>query len=126
MPPPGTYAVLTGLGSTVGAALTASPLADVVSMTGSVATGKAIMRACAENMTKVSLELGGKAPAIVCRDADLDLAVRAVVASRVASLAGPEKGDFNGPSTRVCSDHMFQGKHPHFRDSEKRRSLVQR
>ena len=52
-------------------------------MTGSVATGKAIMRSAAEHMTKVSLELGGKAPAIVCADADLDLAVKGIVASRI-------------------------------------------
>ena len=52
-------------------------------MTGSVATGKAIMKSAAEHMTKVSLELGGKAPAIVCADADLDLAVKGIVASRI-------------------------------------------
>ena len=51
-------------------------------MTGSVATGKAIMKSAAEHMTKVSLELGGKAPAIVCADADLDLAVKGIVASK--------------------------------------------
>ena len=54
LPPKGTYNVLSGLGSTVGAALTSSPLVDIVSMTGSVPTGKAIMKACAEHMTKVS------------------------------------------------------------------------
>ena len=83
LPPRGAWALVNGLGATVGAALTASPLADIVSMTGSVPTGKAIMRAAAEHMTKVSLELGGKAPAIVAADADLDLAVAAVVASRI-------------------------------------------
>ena len=83
LPPKGTYSVITGLGSTVGAALVSSPLVDIVSMTGSVATGKAMMKSAAEHMTKVSLELGGKAPAIVAADADLDLAVAAVVASRI-------------------------------------------
>ena len=80
MPPKGTYSVITGLGSTVGAALVSSPLVDIISMTGSVATGKAIMKSAAEHMTKVSLELGGKAPAIVCADADLDLAVKGILA----------------------------------------------
>ena len=70
LPPPGTYSVITGLGSTVGAALVSSPLVDIVSMTGSVPTGKAIMKSAAEHMTKVSLELGGKAPAIVCAGID--------------------------------------------------------
>jgi lactaldehyde dehydrogenase/glycolaldehyde dehydrogenase len=55
----------------------------MVSFTGSVEGGVKIMRAAAENVTKVSLELGGKAPAIVMPDADMDLAVSAVCASRV-------------------------------------------
>ena len=55
----------------------------MISFTGSVETGSAIMAAAAANITKVNLELGGKAPAIVMADADLDLAVEAVKASRV-------------------------------------------
>jgi lactaldehyde dehydrogenase / glycolaldehyde dehydrogenase len=55
----------------------------MVSFTGSVETGSAIMAAAAKNITKVNLELGGKAPAIVMADADLDLSVRAIKASRV-------------------------------------------
>ena len=55
----------------------------MISFTGSVETGSAIMAAAAPNITKVNLELGGKAPAIVMADADIDLAVKAVTASRV-------------------------------------------
>ena len=55
----------------------------MVSLTGSVSAGQQTMAAAAPNITKVSLELGGKAPAIVMDDADLDLAVKAIVASRV-------------------------------------------
>ena len=55
----------------------------MISFTGSVETGSAIMTAAAPNITKVNLELGGKAPAIVMADADIDLAVKAVTASRV-------------------------------------------
>ncbi|SFQ89266.1 Aldehyde dehydrogenase family protein [Priestia endophytica DSM 13796] len=54
----------------------------MVSLTGSYNAG-AVMRSASENITKVSLELGGKAPAIVMDDADIDLAVRSIVASRV-------------------------------------------
>jgi lactaldehyde dehydrogenase/glycolaldehyde dehydrogenase len=53
----------------------------MVSMTGSVGAGEKIMAAAAKNITKVCLELGGKAPAIVMDDADLELAVKAVVDS---------------------------------------------
>ena len=55
----------------------------MVSMTGSVGAGEKIMAAAAKNITKVCLELGGKAPAIVMDDADLELAVKAIVDSRV-------------------------------------------
>jgi lactaldehyde dehydrogenase/glycolaldehyde dehydrogenase len=55
----------------------------MVSLTGSVNAGIATLQAAAPNITKVSLELGGKAPAIVMNDADLDLAVKAIVSSRM-------------------------------------------
>ena len=55
----------------------------MISFTGSVETGSAVMAAAAANITKVNLELGGKAPAIVMADADIDLAVKAVKSSRV-------------------------------------------
>jgi lactaldehyde dehydrogenase/glycolaldehyde dehydrogenase len=55
----------------------------MVSLTGSVEGGIAVMHAAADNVTKVSLELGGKAPAIVMADADINLAVRAIRASRI-------------------------------------------
>ena len=54
----------------------------MISFTGSVETGSKIMADAARNITKVNLELGGKAPAIVVADADLDLAVKAIKASR--------------------------------------------
>jgi len=57
----------------------------IISFTGSVATGSRIMAAAAANMTRVNLELGGKAPAIVLADADLDLAARAIHESRIAN-----------------------------------------
>ena len=82
--PKGVFSLLSGLGTTVGQALVSSPQVDIISMTGSLSTGKKIMRAASENMTKVSLELGGKAPAIVCADADIALAVSSIVQSRTA------------------------------------------
>ncbi|PKX82058.1 aldehyde dehydrogenase [Pectobacterium peruviense] len=81
--PKGVINFVTGYGPTVGQELAGNPKVGMVSLTGSVAAGIATMTAAAQNVTKVSLELGGKAPAIVMDDADLDLAVKAIVSSRV-------------------------------------------
>lgn len=81
--PPGVFNLLGGTGATVGAQLTNHPKVDMISFTGSVETGSRIMQAAGRNLTRVNLELGGKAPAIVLADADLDLAVKAIYDSRV-------------------------------------------
>ena len=81
--PPGVINMVHGRGAVAGKALSSSPRIGMVSFTGSVETGSRIMAAAAANITKVNLELGGKAPAIVMADADLDLAVKAVKSSRV-------------------------------------------
>ena len=81
--PAGVFNLVTGKGSIVGNELAANPKVGMVSLTGSVAAGQQIMVAAAPNITKVSLELGGKAPAIVMDDADIDLAVKSIIASRV-------------------------------------------
>lgn len=81
--PAGVFNLVFGRGETVGHALASHPDIALISMTGSVGSGAKIMAAAAQNITNVSLELGGKAPAIVMADADLDLAVRAIVDSRV-------------------------------------------
>jgi betaine-aldehyde dehydrogenase len=75
--PPGVLNVLPGNG-VAGAALTASPGVQCIKFTGSVAMGTQVMKAAADNITPVGLELGGKSPIVVCDDADLDLAVEAV------------------------------------------------
>ena len=80
--PPGVVNIVTGAGATVGARLVEAPGVDLITMTGSVPTGKRIMQSAVANLTPVSLELGGKAPFIVMPDADLDLAVRSAVTSR--------------------------------------------
>ena len=81
--PKGLINVVHGRGATAGKALAGSRRIGMVSFTGSVETGSAIMSLAAPNITKLNLELGGKAPAIVMADADIDLAVRAIKASRV-------------------------------------------
>ncbi|MFD2542321.1 aldehyde dehydrogenase [Lacinutrix gracilariae] len=81
--PAGVLNFVCGTGPVVGNALSKSPITGIISLTGSVFAGQKVMEAASENITKVSLELGGKAPAIVCADANLELAVNAVVGSRI-------------------------------------------
>ncbi len=81
--PKGVFNLISGEGGKVGNALVKSDIPGMVTLTGSVEAGQKVLAAAADNITKCSLELGGKAPAIVCADADLDLAVKSVVASRV-------------------------------------------
>jgi len=83
--PAGVVNIVTGGGASIGETLVRSPVPDLVTMTGSVPTGKRIMATAAEHMKPVSLELGGKAPFIVMADADLDLAVRSAITSRFAN-----------------------------------------
>ncbi|WP_352870520.1 aldehyde dehydrogenase family protein [Mesorhizobium sp. M1409] len=73
--PPGVVNVVTGTGAETGAPLAAHMDVDKIVFTGSTATGQSILRASAGNMKRVSLELGGKSPVIVCADADLERAV---------------------------------------------------
>ena len=81
--PKGVFNLVNGRGSVIGHELAANPKVGMVSLTGSVEAGIQTMAAASTNVTKVSLELGGKAPGIVMPDADLDLAVKSIIASRV-------------------------------------------
>ncbi|MGI6850987.1 aldehyde dehydrogenase family protein [Mesorhizobium sp. 1B3] len=77
--PEGVFNVVTGYGRTAGAALSAHPLVDYVTFTGSPLTGTAIQQAAAVNNRGVTMELGGKSPQIVFADADLDAALPVLV-----------------------------------------------
>jgi aldehyde dehydrogenase (NAD+) len=79
--PPGVLNVAVGLGPEAGAALTSHPDVGHISFVGSTATGRAIMAAAAQHLVPVKLELGGKSPNVVFADADLDVAIPAIVAS---------------------------------------------
>ena len=76
--PPGVFNIVTGYGAQAGAALAAHPGVDKIAFTGSTEIGKCILEAARGNLKKVTLELGGKSPAIVLEDADLDLAIPGV------------------------------------------------
>src|SRR5437764_1064055 len=73
--PEGVVNIIPGFGETAGAALASHKGIDKIAFTGSTEVGKVIAKTAAENLTKVSLELGGKAPNIIFADADLDQAV---------------------------------------------------
>ena len=74
--PPGVLNVITGPGSSVGQAIVEHPGIDKIAFTGDTSTGKGIMRAAADTLKKITLELGGKSPNIVLPDADLEAALR--------------------------------------------------
>lgn len=73
--PPGVLNVLIGSGQVVGEELCTNPLVDKIALTGSTETGRRVMKLAADTVKKVTLELGGKSPTIICDDADLAIAV---------------------------------------------------
>jgi lactaldehyde dehydrogenase/glycolaldehyde dehydrogenase len=98
--PPGVLNVVTG-DREVGRSLVRSPTVDLVTMTGHRDSGKRVMADAAENLTRVSLELGGKAPAIVARDADPDLAVESLITARHT----------NAGQVCTCAERIFVDQH---------------
>jgi betaine-aldehyde dehydrogenase len=76
--PKGVFNVITGHGDPAGAALVTHPEVDMVSLTGSPATGKWIAKAAADTLKRVHLELGGKAPVIVFDDVDMETAMETI------------------------------------------------
>lgn len=93
--PPGVFNVVHGFGpDSAGEYLTAHPDVDLISFTGETTTGKAIMRAAADGLKKLSFEMGGKGPNVIFADADLDRAARISLRSSFMNqgefcLAGP-------------------------------------
>jgi aldehyde dehydrogenase (NAD+) len=85
--PPGVLNVVTSSDHTLGAQLSADPRVDVVSFTGSTATGSKVMASAADNITRVFLELGGKSAFVVLDDADL-AAATGMAAFAVSTHAG--------------------------------------
>ncbi len=73
--PDGVVNIVPGFGETAGAALAAHPDVDKIAFTGSTEVGRLILHAAAGNLKKVSLELGGKSPNVVFKDADIDKAI---------------------------------------------------
>jgi aminobutyraldehyde dehydrogenase len=94
--PAGVLNVVTGLGPVVGSRLASHPDVDMIALTGSVASGRAVAKDAAESLKRVHLELGGKAPVVVFEDADLDLA-----ATSLRSASFYNSGQECGAACRV-------------------------
>ncbi len=77
--PPGVFNVVHGFGETAGAPLTAHPDVPLIALTGETTTGSTVMKNSADQLKRLSLEMGGKSPALVFPDADLERALDAVV-----------------------------------------------
>jgi betaine-aldehyde dehydrogenase len=80
--PAGVVNVVTGPGSVVGEELLSNQKVSKIAFTGETGTGKRIMEGCAKDLKRVTLELGGSDPMIVCDDADIDLAVEGAAHGR--------------------------------------------
>ncbi|MGY2779280.1 betaine-aldehyde dehydrogenase [Thermostichus sp. MS-CIW-23] len=93
--PPGVVNIVTG-GNATGQALVEHPQVRMVSLTGSTATGKQVMRTAADTLKRVHLELGGKAPFIVFEDADVE-----TVAAKATFAATVNTGQDCTAATRV-------------------------
>jgi 1-pyrroline dehydrogenase len=101
--PPGVLNVVTGQGETAGDALVRHPDVAMVSLTGSVETGKIIARTAAETLKRVHLELGGKAPVVIFDDADVD----AVVATLTEMAYYNSGQDCTAPCRVVAGPGVF-------------------
>ncbi|NLS28291.1 Glutarate-semialdehyde dehydrogenase [Sphingomonas sp. S2M10] len=95
--PPGVFNVVTGSATEIGGELTGNPVVRKLSFTGSTQVGRLLMAQCAQDIKKLSLELGGNAPFIVFEDADLDAAVEGALASKYR----------NNGQTCVCANRLY-------------------
>ena len=98
--PPGVVNIVTGYGNEAGAALAGHPGVDKITFTGSTPTGRLILDSVKTDLKKVSLELGGKSPTIICDDADLS-----------AAIAGAANAIyFNGGQVCVAGSRLYAHK----------------
>ncbi len=86
--PPGIVNAIAGSGSDAGQAIVVHPGIDMIAFTGDGSTGRNIMRDASQTLKKLSLELGGKSPMVVCDDADLDKAIPTLVSAIFTTTSG--------------------------------------
>jgi len=95
--PADVFSVVTGSAGDIGSELTGNPIVRKLSFTGSTEIGRQLMAECAQDIKKVSLELGGNAPFIVFDDADLDKAIEGAIISKYR----------NNGQTCVCANRIY-------------------
>ena len=95
--PAGVLSVVTGASGEIGGEITSNPIVRKLTFTGSTEVGKVLMAQSAQNVKKVSMELGGNAPFLVFDDADLDAAVAGAIASKYR----------NTGQTCVCANRIL-------------------
>jgi len=95
--PAGVLNIVTGMPEAIGSELTGNPTVRKLTFTGSTPVGKKLLRLCADTVKRVSMELGGNAPVIVFDDADIDVAVAGVMASKFR----------NSGQTCVCANRIY-------------------
>lgn len=95
--PDGVLSVVTGSASKIGNELTSNPLVRKLSFTGSTDVGRTLLKQCAQDIKKVSLELGGNAPFIVFADADIEAAISGAIAAKFR----------NAGQTCVCVNRFY-------------------
>ncbi len=95
--PPGVFNLITGKAAEIGEELFANPAVRKISFTGSTEVGKMLIRQSAQNVTRLSMELGGHAPFIVFDDADVDAAVKGAMASKYRNMG----------QTCICANRFY-------------------
>ena len=95
--PAGIFNVITGKASVIGDTICQSPTVRKLSFTGSTAVGKTLIANCAATVKKVSMELGGNAPIIICRDANMEAAIMGTMNSKFR----------NAGQTCICANRSF-------------------
>ncbi|MDP8937866.1 MAG: aldehyde dehydrogenase family protein [Actinomycetota bacterium] len=114
--PPGVFNLVSGYGPVVGEALVTSPGVDMVSFTGSTATGRHVAALAARTIKRVALELGGKSPNVVLDDADLPEAVQ----------SGVRQCFLNNGQACISWSRMLVPRHLHDQAVELARSVAER
>ena len=122
--PEGVFNVVAGSSRELGAALASHKGVDKVAFTGSTATGRAVAHAAADNLNRVTLELGGKSPQIVFDDADLPAAANGIIAGVFAAtgqtcMAGSRVIGARGRARRAGPAGRRAGEHDQTRGPER-------